>query len=303
MRVHRYPLFIFLSPPYFCPSLCNHFWGSPMPIETAIPLRHHSQDEFGKVAYEVVGKAFEVHQRLGRMFRESVYRSTSKHLLGSRAVEEVGVRLIHKGYEKELSMDLVVDRGCPFELKVAAQLTNKHRGQLIQYLMLTDLSHGKLINFGTDRLEHEFVNCHETTAQRRSFEIERIDWSDSDEDATRLESLVIDLLRDWGTGLDPSLYHDAVVYQLGGFDSVRRAIGTHWEGTALGKQEISLLRSRAAFKITCTRGDLTVNEDHLLRFLSNVDLDSIYWVNVVSGVVRFQTVGSECGQKNVGTKR
>jgi GxxExxY protein len=57
-------------------------------------------------------------------------------------------------------------------LKVASALHERHRQQLIQYLMLTDLHHGKLINFGGEKVEHEFVNCHETTEHRRSFQVD-----------------------------------------------------------------------------------------------------------------------------------
>ncbi len=55
-----------------------------MPITTALPLRHYCQEEFGKVAYEVVHHAFEVHDSLGRIFHESIYRSNLNRILGNR---------------------------------------------------------------------------------------------------------------------------------------------------------------------------------------------------------------------------
>jgi hypothetical protein len=41
-------------------------------------------------------------------------------IFGSRAIEEIEVCLTHKGFRKALYLDLVVDLGCPFELKAAS---------------------------------------------------------------------------------------------------------------------------------------------------------------------------------------
>jgi len=53
--------------------------------------------------------------------------------------------------------------------------------------------------------EHEFVNCHETTEHRRSFQVNLSRWSFETADARNFQAMVVDLLRDWGTGLDPGL--------------------------------------------------------------------------------------------------
>ena len=164
-----------------------------MPVTTSIPLRYFSQEEFRDVAYEIVGYAFNVHRQIGRIFHESIYRSTLGRLCHGRGIEEVSICLSHEGFKKELFMDLVVDGGCPFELKVVSSLTDKHRTQLIQYLMLTELSHGKLINFGGEQVEHEFVNCHETTEHRRSFEIHKEEWHATSESGRQFERIVIAL--------------------------------------------------------------------------------------------------------------
>lgn len=76
------------------------------------------------------------------------------------------------------------------------------------------LSHGKLINFGSERVEHRFVNCHETPDQRRQFQVEHIDWC-SNGTLERLEQMVVPLVSDWGTGLTRSLYQEAIVALAG----------------------------------------------------------------------------------------
>ncbi len=103
-----------------------------MPVTTSVPIRHFSQEEFGKVAYEVVHHAFDVHNELGRIFHESIYRSTLNKVLGGRSIQEFEICLNHRGFRKQLYIDLLVDLGCPFELKSATSLTDAHQSQLIQ---------------------------------------------------------------------------------------------------------------------------------------------------------------------------
>ncbi len=261
-----------------------------MPIITSVPLRHYCQDEFGKVAYEVVHHAFQVHDELGRIFHEGVYRSTLHLILGSRSIQELEINLTHQSYRKELYVDLIVDLGCPFELKAASSLNNAHQTQLIQYLMLTGLSHGKLINFGTERVEHRFVNCHETPDQRRQFRIEHVEWCGVGP-TERLEEILAPLVSDWGTGLTRSLYQEAIVALAGGAEQCEQFAETQWRGQPTGRQPVNLLEPAVAFEITCKKQDLDHYESHLRRFLSNTDLRSILWVNITSGLVRLQRIG------------
>jgi hypothetical protein len=64
-------------------------------------------------------------------------------------------------------------RGCGaiFELKAVEALTDRHRGQLLNYLFLADLPHGKLVNLQPQRVEHEFVNAPIRSHERRDFTV------------------------------------------------------------------------------------------------------------------------------------
>ena len=258
-----------------------------MPIHTGIPIYPFSQSQFGPIAYEVMGHAYAIHKELGPIFNETAYRNTLAHILAPRAVTEVCIRLTHADFEKRVFIDLVVDQGCPFELKVAGELHNRHRQQLIQYLMLSGLNHGKLINFGADRVQHEFVNCHESTSHRRSFQIDLERWTWPSADACRLQEIVTSLLHDWGTGLDRWLYIEAVTYFLGGPEVVQQPMATLWDGIVVGSQDINLVCQQVGFEISCLRRDLDLYEKHLQRFLAHTTLKRILWVNIVSGCVRF----------------
>lgn len=263
-----------------------------MPVTTSVPIRHCSQEEFGKVAYEVVHHAFDVHNELGRIFHESIYRSTLNMVLGSRTIQEFEICLTHRGFRKELYIDLLVDLGCPFELKSTTSLTDAHQSQLIQYLMLTGLSHGKLINFGAERVEHRFVNCHESLEQRRVFQIERIAWNDYGP-TDGLEQIVVPILQDWGTGLSRSLYQEAVIALAGGDELCNQFTETQWQGQRTGRQPVNVIDHGVAFEITCKTKDLNHYESHLRRFLSNTDLQSILWVNITSRYLRLQRINRD----------
>ncbi len=258
-----------------------------MPISTSSPIRQFSQDEFGKVAYEVIGHAFNVHDALGKKFHESVCRGTMQQMIGFRAVTEYSITLSHGNFEKVLYVDLLVDAGCPFELKSVTKLSDAHISQLIQYLMLLDLRHGKLINFGAEKVEQQFVNCHESTQHRQQFHVERHNWNVS-RATTCFEQTIVALVKDWGTGLSRSLYEEACVHLFGGKECCECFVETFWQGTTTGRQPVKMIEDRIAFEITCKRDGLTTYATYLQKLMSNLSLDSILWANIVSGTVRFE---------------
>ncbi|HAC89758.1 MAG TPA: hypothetical protein DCF63_03875 [Planctomycetaceae bacterium] len=155
--------------------------------------------------------------------------------------------------------------------------------------MLTGLSHGKLINFGAECVEHRFVNCHETLDQRRHFRIEHIDWHNNTP-SERLEQNVVSLLSDWGTGLSRSLYQEAIVAIMGGAERCEQFTETHWRGKKTGRQPVDRIEPGIVIEITCKKHDLDHYESHLRRFLFSTDLQSVLWVNIVSGTVRLQRI-------------
>jgi hypothetical protein len=45
-----------------------------MPICVHADVRRMDQDEFGRIAYVVMGHAFAIHEKMGRFFHEDIYR-------------------------------------------------------------------------------------------------------------------------------------------------------------------------------------------------------------------------------------
>jgi GxxExxY protein len=261
-----------------------------MPVEFREKLRVLDQDAFGAIAYDVMEKAFQVHNKLGRFFDEGAYQHELAHVLGSRAMIEVPILVKHADFSKTYFIDLLVDQGAVFELKTVSRLTDEHRAQLISYLLLTEGRHGKLINFRPERVEHEFVNTTLTHADRTTFEVDDSAWDNSVERALEIRRRVEAFLRDWGTGLDLQLYVDALTHFLGGEDRVLREIDVVSEGRCISHQKVLLAGTDAVFKVTALFDALEKFESHALRFLQHTDLKHLLWINVTLQTVMMKTL-------------
>ncbi len=260
-----------------------------MPIALSSTVRLVSQQAFGQTAYRVVGNAFEIHRRLGPLFREPVYRSTLAHVIHGSVVEELKIRVTHGHFQKDLFVDLLVDESGPFELKVVEALTDEHRSQLMQYLMLLGISHGKLINFGAESLEHEFVNCNIDQSQRKEFAVLRCRWP-PERANKEFESLLIGLVRDWGTGLQRSLYTEAISGLIGRELGSVGMVSTHWNGAQIQTQPFHLIENDVAWVINCQPSGIDGYRSHLHRLLNNTHLNSILWANITIGHMRLEMI-------------
>lgn len=261
-----------------------------MPIKFMENFKVLDQQAFGKIAYEVMENAFQIHNKLGRFFDEDAYQHELAHAFGSRAMIEVPILVEHADFSKTYFIDLLVDHGAIFELKTVGHLTDEHRAQLISYLMLTGGRHGKLINFRPERVEHEFVNTTLTHADRTTFQVDDSAWDNSVEQAPDIRRRVESLLRDWGTGLELRLYVEALTHFLGGEDHVVRQIDVVSEGRVISHKKVSCAGADACFKITALIDKLESFESHALRFLQHTNLKHFLWINVALRTVTLKTL-------------
>ena len=87
---------------------------------------------------------FAVHNELGRYFDEDIYRDE----IARRDPDvrpEVLIEVTFRDFRKPYFMDLLASGGLVFELKTVEKLVHRHRSQLLNYLLLTGLPHGKLV--------------------------------------------------------------------------------------------------------------------------------------------------------------
>ncbi len=113
------------------------------------------------LTYKIIGCAMEVHKSLGVGFLESVYEAAlliefkKSNILFESQVE---FPVLYKNERiKTFICDLVVDNKVIVELKAVKQITDIDRAQLLNYLKVTNLRIGLLINFGSNSLQYERI--------------------------------------------------------------------------------------------------------------------------------------------------
>ena len=262
-----------------------------MPVHINADLRCLNQDEFRKTAYYVMEHVFEVHRSMGRFFDEGIYRDAVAARLECPAQTEVLIEVTFESFRKEYRMDLLANHGGVFEFKTVKALGGEQRAQTLNYLLLCELSHAKLVNFRPERVEHEFVNTRLKRADRVAFQVVEKNWMDPGSKDVPFRPWLEAFLRDVGAGLDLHLYEAAASHFFGGEDSVLTYIEITSAGHRVGRQKVRIAAPRWAFKATTLKpDDLSRFEDHLRRFLNHTDLDGFHWINITREVVRFATV-------------
>src|SRR5438093_1616675 len=186
-----------------------------MPVIVRTPLRRLSQAEFGELSYSVMGCVFQIHRELGRFFDEKIYKRELAHRHPGVQLE-VPIEISHATFSKLQYIDVLVHSGGPFEFKTVEAITPRHAAQLLHYLLLAELGHGKLVNLRKESVEHEFVNTTLRREDRIGFKVADMQWRDKTAGAERFREVLMALLRDWGTGLDLGLYEEALTHLLGG---------------------------------------------------------------------------------------
>jgi GxxExxY protein len=260
-----------------------------MPIESP-ELPRLGSDDMRAIDYEVMRHAFASQNELGRLCDEGVYQADVAARLRAAGIEarhEVPLRVWHGTFEKIYRLDLIAAESFVYEFKTVAALVGEHDAQLLNYLLLTNTAHGKLINFRPSKVAARFVNAPVDDKRRREIRFVADRFTD---DAASLRALLLDLLADWGMFLDLALYTQALTHFLGGEDQVIRMIPMARGEIPLGNQRMHLLSDSSAFRLTGFKTDLSAQEHHIRRMLSLTSLESIHWINLCREEVSLVTV-------------
>ena len=105
------------------------------------------------MCFLVISKAFEVMNFLKKGLQESAYHAALEWELLQEGVEVVCEQPFHIWYkgnrlDKSYKLDMVVNKNIIVELKAKEEITSEHRLQLFNYMRLTNIPFGLLINFG-----------------------------------------------------------------------------------------------------------------------------------------------------------
>ena len=122
---------------------------------------------YKKEVYEIFGAAIDVHRTLGPGFLEAVYQEAFELELKDRAVpfeSQKPIQVHYKGnlLQKEYVADILCYGRILVELKAVKELAPVHAAQVINYLKVTGLPVGLLINFCSfPKLEKRRIVCSE----------------------------------------------------------------------------------------------------------------------------------------------
>lgn len=260
-----------------------------MPIEVRGKLSKLTQQEFASIAFKVMNQAFSIYNEIGSLVDESVYRKALLSRLED-AETEVQVDVRYKNFLKSYFIDVIASGGGIFELKAVKRIDSNHKSQLLNYLLLTGMHHGKLINFGPVKVEHEFVNTRLTHSDRILFTVDDKEWIATEGFDMDHKNLVLDLLRDWGTGLECTLYKEALFHFLGGEDRLLQKVGIFQSDKVVAQQVLPLCNKTTAIHITSYQDKKNLIQHHLMRLMNATGLKSVQWINIARKQITFRTL-------------
>ena len=127
------------------------------------------------ILYEITGEAMRVHAKYKYGLLESAYQAALKYLLelkGFKVDDQVSVPMYWEDVklDKSYRLDLVINQNIIIELKATNGTGSEHRRQLLNYMNLTHLPFGMILNFGMKHLYFEWYVRDEDTG-----EIEKIE--------------------------------------------------------------------------------------------------------------------------------
>ena len=130
---------------------------------------HNKRYEFFR---DIMGEAMRVHRKYHSGLLESAYEAALKYLLeqkGYKVEQQVALPMFWENVKLDQTyrMDLVVNDNIIVELKAVNFVDKEHRRQLFNYMHLTHLPYGMLINFGGDSLFSEWY--------RRNYDSDKIE--------------------------------------------------------------------------------------------------------------------------------
>ena len=242
--------------------------------------------------------AFDIQNEFGRLCDESIYKNELAYRCqadGISALNEAAICAEHKGFHKLYFIDFLVSSGGVYELKATKALNKKHERQLINYLLLAGLHHGKLINFNPASVEYRFISTSLTPKDRKTFSIDSHRWNNGDAESAFLQQTLRDILADWGVFLSADLYEQALFYFLGGIQKAVCPVEICEGGRILGRQNVVLLRPDTALHVSAISKHPASYEKHLQKLLLHTSLKKLQWINFNKNTVQMITLKKNRG--------
>ena len=123
--------------------------------------KHESELIHGELVYAIVGCAIEVLNELGHGLNEKPYENALTVEFGLKGIaynQQARFEVTYKGRSVgEYVPDLIIAKSVVVDTKVIDCITDIERGQMINYLRITRLRVGVILNFKRPKLEWERI--------------------------------------------------------------------------------------------------------------------------------------------------
>ncbi len=229
-------------------------------------------------------QTFQIHDEYGRLFNEIVYKRELANRI-SHVNLEIPITVSFQSFSKIYYLDTMVGPGGLFEFKATDAIHPRHRAQTINYLLLADLEHAKIINTRAEQVEHEFVNCKLRRNQTLSPMLEFVDWASSTGLPSSFADVLSSIIRDWGSALEISIYEEAVVHFLNAGSVGGDFVAVYGSRGKLGQHPMRLLNPTTSFRITAFQKPDPNFAIHCRRLLNHTDLQTFLWANLTPHTV------------------
>ena len=258
-----------------------------MPIQFSDKIQTLDQEAFHKLDRSVMRAVFDTQNTLGCILDEKIYRNELTYRLEAQKLNcesESEVMVAHRDFYKRYYVDLIIE-GVVYELKAVTSLTKSHEAQTLNYLLLTNTQHGKLINFRPCSVHSKFVSTKLTTAKRSRFDL----YYQNSNLKPEYHPQISDLFEDLGTHLEINLYRQALYHLL---DCKIEAVKLQSHSGHVGNQSLALLNQESALIVTGlkTSPRITAYRTQLLRMLKLTNLESFQWLNASNHSLTLSTL-------------
>ena len=116
---------------------------------------------YKELSYQIIGLAMKVHRDLGPGFLEKVYENALIVLFEKNKInaeQQKYLKILY--YQRNIGdyiADIVVEDNIILELKTVEKITNIHIAQTMNYLKITGMKLGIILNFKNEKLEYRRV--------------------------------------------------------------------------------------------------------------------------------------------------
>lgn len=121
-----------------------------------------SQLILAKESYSIINTCFEVHNNLGSGFLEIIYKDALEYEFKKRNIPFEREKQYHVHYKETVLehfffADFVVFNSIILEVKAVSQMRDEFLAQTINYLKVSNIKLGLLINFGEESVNYKRV--------------------------------------------------------------------------------------------------------------------------------------------------